>query len=240
MPNSPARNSNIDMTRLNRYGVRYIGREISGSFIHLGVLLISAGKIWWINAWVCIGLVLFYQIANALVLIKLNPQLFNERGKLVQASTKLFDKVFIAFYIPLTLMISIIAGLDAVRYEWSSMSFGVIVLGVAIFVLACPLGSWAMAVNPHFETTVLIKEDHQVCTSGPYRIVRHPGYAAEIIGAPSYPLILGSWWALALVGALVFLFVIRTALEDRALQKELRGYKEYTEITRYRLIPFVW
>jgi protein-S-isoprenylcysteine O-methyltransferase Ste14 len=97
-----------------------------------------------------------------------------------------------------------------------------------------------MAVNPHFETTVLIKEDHQVCTSGPYRIVRHPGYAAEIIGAPSYPLILGSWWALALVGALVFSFVIRPALEDRALQKELRGYKEYTEITRYRLIPFVW
>ena len=163
MSNSTARNSSMNTARLNRYGVRYIAREIIGSFVHLGVLLISAGKIWWINAWVCIGVILLYQIVNVVVLTKLNPQLLNERGKLVQENTKLFDKVFIAFYIPLTLMISIIAGLDAVRYEWSNMSFGVIVLGVAIFILACPLASWAMAVNPHFGMTVLLKEDHQVC-----------------------------------------------------------------------------
>lgn len=185
-------------------------------------------------------MILLHQIANTVVLIKLNPQLLNKRGKLVQKNTKLFDKVFITFYIPISLIISIIAGLDAVRYEWSNMSFEIIIFGVGIFILACILGSWATVVNPHFERTVLINRDHKVCTSGAYKIVRHPGYTAEIIAAPSYSLILGSWWGLVPVGALVILFINRTALEDHTLQKELSGYKGYTKITRYRLIPFVW
>lgn len=149
-------------------------------------MLISVAKVGWINAWICIGLILLHQIANTVVLIKLNPQLLNKRGKLVQKNTKLFDKVFITFYIPISLIISIIAGLDAVRYEWSNMSFEIIIFGVGIFILACILGSWAMVVNPHFERTVLLNRDHKVCTSGPYKIVRHPGYTAEIIAAPSY------------------------------------------------------
>ncbi|UCD85380.1 MAG: isoprenylcysteine carboxylmethyltransferase family protein, partial [Deltaproteobacteria bacterium] len=125
---------------------------------------------------------------------------------------------------------------------WSHMSFGLIIFGVILYILACIFGSWAMTVNSHFDMTVLVKENgsHQVCTSGPYKIVRHPGYVAAIIGAFSYPLVLGSWWGLVAVLPLCFLFIIRTVLEDRTLQKELPGYKEYTNITRYRLIPFVW
>ncbi|MDY6966215.1 MAG: isoprenylcysteine carboxylmethyltransferase family protein [Halobacteriota archaeon] len=98
-----------------------------------------------------------------------------------------------------------------------------------------------MAVNPHFEMTVFVKEsDHKVVTSGPYKFVRHPGYAAELIGAPSYPLILGSWWGLVPTLVLILVFVIRTALEDRTLQEELPGYKEYAKTMRYRLILFIW
>jgi protein-S-isoprenylcysteine O-methyltransferase Ste14 len=206
------------------------------------VLLISAGKIGWVNAWVCIGLGLSYQLVNTIVLFKLNPQLLNKRGKIIEEGTKFFDKVFIVFYVPLALMISVVAGLDAGRYEWSHMPFNLIIFGVILYILACIFGSWAMAVNFHFEMTVLIKKNgnHQVCTSGPYKVVRHPGYAAAIIGAFSYPLILGSWGGIIAVLPLSLLFVVRTALEDRTLQKELAGYQEYTNITHYRLIPFVW
>ncbi len=237
MSNLNTQNPDINKIRLNRYGVRGIVREIFLSLLNLVVLLISAGKIGWINAWVCIGLILSHKLVNTIVLFKLNPQLLNKRGKLVQEGTKFFDKVFIAFYVTFALMISVVAGLDVVRYEWSHMSFGVV-----IYILACILVSWAMAVNPHFEMTVLIQDngEHQVCTAGPYKVVRHPGYAAAIIGAFSYPLILGSWWGLVAVLPLNLLFVIRTALEDRTLQRELPGYKEYTNITRYRLVPFVW
>lgn len=99
-----------------------------------------------------------------------------------------------------------------------------------------------MAVNPHFETTVRIQDDreHRVCTSCPYKIVRHPGYVGVILGTLGIPLILGSWWGLVPGTIMILLVVMRTALEDRTLQKELTGYKEYTKITRYRLFPFVW
>lgn len=242
MSNSTGQNSDINRTRLTRDGARGIVREIFHSFLHLAVLLISAGKIGWINAWACIGLGLSYQLVNTIVLFKLNPQLLNKRGKLIQENTKFFDKVFIAFYIPLALMISVVAGLDAVRYEWSHMSFSLIIFGVILYILAGVLGSWAMVVNSHFEMTVVIKENgnQQVCMSGPYKIVRHPGYAATIIGAFSYPLILGSWWGFVAVLPLSLLFVVRTSLEDRTLQKELPGYQEYMNITHYRLIPFIW
>jgi protein-S-isoprenylcysteine O-methyltransferase Ste14 len=231
-----------DGTRLNRDGVRGIAREVILTLVHFAVLLISAGEVYWINAWLCIGLGLCYHTINTIFLLKINPQMLNERGKFIQENTKRFDKLFIALYIPLSLMVSIVAGLDAVRYGWSSMSSGVSALGVVLYIVASILGSWAMAVNPHFELTVRIQDDRdqRICTSGPYRIIRHPGYAAWIIGAASYPLILGSWWALVTVAASAILFVIRTALEDRTLKEELTGYEEYTRITHYRLIPFVW
>ncbi len=77
-------------------------------------------------------------------------------------------------------------------------------------------------------------------TSGPYRIVRHPGYAGAILGALSLPLILGSWWTYAPAGGAALLFVIRTGLEDRTLRSELGGYAAYTRQTRYRLFPGIW
>ncbi len=242
MSNSNTQNPDINKIRLDRDGFRGIVREFFTSFFNLTVLLISAGKIGWVNAWLCIGLILSHKLVNTIVLFKLNPQLLNKRGKIIQEGTKFFDKVFIVLFAPLTLMVSIVAGLDAVRYEWSHMSFGLIIFGVIIYILACIFLSWAMAVNSHFEMTVLIKENgnHQVCTSGPYKVVRHPGYAAAIIGAFSYPLILGSWWGFVAGLPLSLLFVVRTALEDRTLQRELPGYQEYTNITRYRLMPFVW
>ena len=226
--------------RLNRDGVRNIAREIAHLILHLAALLVAAGTVRWINAWALAGLSLVYQAVNTAVLLRFNPELLNKRGRLIQEGTKTFDKVFVAVYAPLGLFISILCGLDAVRYGWSQMPLAVILLGAVLFVLTSAFGMWAMAVNAHFEATVFIGKEQRVCASGPYRIVRHPGYAAAIIGSISYPLILGSWWGLMAVGSLIVLFVVRTALEDRTLQKELPGYRDYAEKTRYRLIPLVW
>jgi protein-S-isoprenylcysteine O-methyltransferase Ste14 len=134
------------------------------------------------------------------------------------------------------------AGLDAVRFGWSSMPLWIIAVGVALYGASCAFGSWAMAVNRHFESTVLVRTDgsQTVCSSGPYRIVRHPGYTAGVAGSLSYPCILGSWWAFVPVGVLVLLFIARTALEDLTLRRELPGYREYAAHTRERLVPFVW
>lgn len=229
------------MNSLNRDGVRGIVREFLRPVIQLAILLISAGRMTWINAWVYIGVFVVIQIVFMVVLYKINPQVLNERGKVFRKNTKTFDKIFYAVGIPFGLGMFFVAGLDA-RYEWSVMPFGVTLLGFVVFIPAIIFGLWAMAVNSYFSVTVRIQEEreHQVCTSGPYKIVRHPGYVSFIFGVAGIPLILGSWWALAPGSIFLVLVVIRTALEDRTLQKELPGYKEYAQMTRYRLVPLVW
>ena len=102
--------------------------------------------------------------------------------------------------------------------------------------------AWSMGTNPHLETTVRIQKDrgHKVATTGPYNIVRHPMYLGGILQSLSIPLFLGSAWTLIPAGIQVVLLVIRTTYEDRTLQDELEGYKDYSQKTRYRLMPGVW
>ena len=110
------------------------------------------------------------------------------------------------------------------------------------FVLAGSLIWWTASVNTFLSGQVRIQEegDHHTVTTGPYRFVRHPMYDGVILFVISIPLILGSAWALLLAGLIAVLFVIRTALEDKTLKKELSGYCEYAEKVRYRLLPGIW
>jgi protein-S-isoprenylcysteine O-methyltransferase Ste14 len=96
--------------------------------------------------------------------------------------------------------------------------------------------------NYYFSTLVRIQidRDHKVATTGPYELVRHPGYSGFILSSLGVPLILGSLWALIPAFITGILFVIRTILEDRTLYSELEGYKEFSEKTKYRLIPGIW
>ena len=111
-----------------------------------------------------------------------------------------------------------------------------------MFILGSVLIHWAMLVNRHFESSVRIQKDrgHRVITTGPYRIVRHPGYVGAILFGISTPLIIGSVYGLIPGGIAVILLIIRTSLEDKLLRNELNGYVEYTKRVRYRLVPGLW
>jgi len=97
-------------------------------------------------------------------------------------------------------------------------------------------------VNAHFATVVRVGEEgkHQVVMSGPYRIVRHPGYLGAVFQCLGVPLILGSWWAFIPAGVALVALLFRTVLEDRTLQAELAGYDRLVKQTPYRLIPGIW
>ena len=99
-----------------------------------------------------------------------------------------------------------------------------------------------MCSNPHFESSVRIQKDrnHQVVTTGPYRFVRHPGYAAGVIGISTYGLVLGSGISYGAIAIAAMLFVWRTAREDALLHRDLEGYAEYAARVKYRLVPGVW
>jgi protein-S-isoprenylcysteine O-methyltransferase Ste14 len=136
----------------------------------------------------------------------------------------------------------IVAGLDQ-RYEWTGglplaaqLAAGVLcILGYALFV-------WATAVNAHFAQIVRIQPErgHTVARGGPYRYVRHPAYLGAILYELAVSILLASGWALAISAATALLLVLRTALEDRALQAELPGYADYARQVRCRLLPGVW
>jgi protein-S-isoprenylcysteine O-methyltransferase Ste14 len=165
-----------------------------------------------------------------------------ERAKWRRKDTKGFDKFFLAAMLPLATVHPFISGMDVVRFRWSSLGFAWVYPGVIVFALAIFLMGWAVAVNRHAETTVRIQTDraHTVVTWGPYRFVRHPMYVGAILMHVGTPLVWGSLAASWISGAIILLFVWRTALEDRTLQRELPGYGEYAARTRFRLVPGLW
>jgi protein-S-isoprenylcysteine O-methyltransferase Ste14 len=181
---------------------------------------------------------------TAIVMIgrQYNPSLIEARKKLLHKDARRPDRVFVMAFVPLVFCQPLIAGLDAVRFRWSSMSFGFVYVGVALFALATVVVAWTMAVNPFAEGAVRIQKErgHTVVTSGPYRVVRHPLYAGEILMVVATPLVLGSAWALVITGIVIVLFVARTAWEDQTLRRELSGYEAYAARTRYRLVPGLW
>jgi protein-S-isoprenylcysteine O-methyltransferase Ste14 len=136
----------------------------------------------------------------------------------------------------------ILAGLDH-RYGWSpAFPTWVSILGLFLIAAGYAFGAWALAENRFFSSVVRIQADrgHVVCDSGPYRIVRHPGYAGNGLPMPGMVLAFSSLWTILPAAAALIIIVIRTALEDRTLQEELPGYGDYARRVRYRLVPWIY
>ena len=136
----------------------------------------------------------------------------------------------------------IVAGLDH-RFGWSpAFPLWLILLGFFLIAFGYAFAVWALVENRFFSSVVRIQTDrgHVVCDSGPYRIVRHPGYAGNILPLLGIVLALSSLWTLIPAAVALVIAVIRTALEDRTLQEELPGYKEYARRVRYRLFPGIY
>jgi len=226
--------------KLDRSGISRIA-TVLGMLVVFGVILFAfAGRLDWPEAWVFLALYLAGILANGLWSLRHNPEVINERGR-IGANAKSWDKVIGVFYTLFLLGTFVVAGLDA-RFTWSDAPLWVKILGGIGFALSLALTFWVMATNTFLSTFVRIQDErgHTTVTSGPYRFVRHPMYAGILLMSWGMPLLLGSWWAL-IPGVLnIVLFFIRTSLEDKTLQEELPGYKEYVEKVRYRLVPGIW
>jgi protein-S-isoprenylcysteine O-methyltransferase Ste14 len=214
--------------------------QVLVQFLILAVLLfISAGRLNWGWAWAYLSVGGGILIINALVM---PPALIAERGRTDKKDIEGWDRVLTPLIVFPALGAPIVAGLDE-RLGWSpQLALTVRIIGLVFIALGQGLFTWSMVSNKFFSTSVRIQmdRDHTVATGGPYRYVRHPGYVGYIISAFATPLALGSLWALIPAAIMLCLFVVRTALEDRTLQAELNGYKEYTQRVRYRLVPGLW
>lgn len=226
---------------LDRSGRRRIVSVLFLFLIEVIVLFVAAGRLNWTEAWIYVGLRFGALLTLGLWAARKNPDAVNERGRSSE-NTKSWDKVFGAIYAPMLLLTPVVAGLDAGRYAWTTVPLVWKAIGFLMLIPAMILPYWAMAVNPFLATTVRIQEERgqRVIKSGPYRYVRHPMYVGAILLALGSPLFLGAWWALVPGGLAALALVVRTALEDRTLMTELPGYMEFSEETRYRLLPGVW
>ena len=173
-----------------------------------------------------------------------HPGLMAERARLAKApGVKSWDKLLAPLMgVSLGLPLIIVAGLDH-RFGWSApLSSWLNVLGLILIATGYGFAGWALAQNRFFSSYVRIQEErgHVVCDTGPYKIVRHPGYAGNILPPFAMALALSSVWTLIPAAGALIITLIRTALEDRALQLELPGYREYARRVRYRLIPGIY
>ncbi len=204
------------------------------------LLLIAAGRIDWGAAWAYQALTTAWVLGTAAVWIP-NPELLAERLA-PRKGAKTWDKWIMSIIGLALLALYVVAGLDE-RHGWSVgiALAGQVAAGV-VTALGYALTLWATAANRFFSSIVRIQEerDHSVATAGPYRWVRHPAYVGGILSYLAGPILLGSWWALVPGGLSALLMVLRTALEDRTLQAELAGYREYAGQVRYRLLLGVW
>ncbi len=214
------------------------------SLIVIAVLFLSAGTLNWLWGWIYVSLMIVATVISRMWMIRANPGLAAERAKSMRAEdAKSWDKLLspvVAIYGPLLLMV--VAGLDYRFGLTEPLSLTARLIALGIIVLAYAFSTWAMIVNQFFSGTVRIQEDrgHHVIDSGPYRIIRHPGYTGGLLSSLATPFLLGTLWALIPVTLTVIVYIIRTALEDRTLQEELPGYREYAQKTRYRLLPGIW
>jgi protein-S-isoprenylcysteine O-methyltransferase Ste14 len=204
--------------------------------------LISQQWDWW-QAWVyAIVSILGFVISRALA-ARRHPDLLAERARMLRhEDAKPWDKTLAPLVGLGGAMIPLVAGLDAL-FGWSAgFSLPVEVLALAAILAGHALASYALIENAYFSGMVRIQTDRgqQVVSSGPYRWVRHPGYAGALLVYWATPLFLDSVWTFLPVLFLTVVLIIRTNLEDQTLQVELDGYRDYAQRVRYRLLPRVW
>lgn len=209
----------------------------------LGVLLVGALIFWpagtfhYFNSLLLMGILFVPMFAGGIVMMVKNPNLLKSRlnAKETQKEqsmvVKLSGLMFLAGFI--------VAGLG-VRFGWYILPDAVVWIGTALFLAAYILYAEVLRENTYLSRTIEVQEGQKVIDTGLYGIVRHPMYSATLLLFLSMPLVLGSVFAFIIFLAYPLIIVKRLKSEEAFLEKELKGYREYQQKVKYRLIPYIW
>jgi protein-S-isoprenylcysteine O-methyltransferase Ste14 len=217
-----------------------IGTLIGGSLL-LGLLLfLPAGTFHYWQAWTFIVVfMLTLSVFGVYFSIK-DPALMERRkqaGPAAEQST--LQKIVATLAFTSLLALFVIGGLDR-RFGWSVMPAVVVWLGDALVVVSFLLYGVVFNANSFGASNVRVEETQKVSSSGPYALVRHPMYSVGFLFFAAIALGLGSWWALLLLVVASPVLAIRILDEEKLLEKNLAGYKEYEQKVRFRLLPYIW
>lgn len=210
------------------------------------ILLLCGRDLGWWQAWAFTLLIVAAGFGARFWAERRHPGLMAERERTIfkdAPDVKPWDKILSPLMgISVSFPLVIVAGLDH-RFGWSAgFPLWLNMLGLILTAAGYAFASWAIVENRFFSAMVRIQTDrgHVVCDTGPYRFVRHPGYAGNILPLFGIVLALSSVWTLIPAAVALVIVIIRTALEDRTLQAELPGYQDYARRVRYRLFPGIY
>lgn len=133
----------------------------------------------------------------------------------------------------------ILAGLNY-RFNWLELSNIVVIISSIVFLLSYILYAEVLRENAFLSRTIKVEKKQKLIDTGLYGIVRHPMYLATIFLFLSMPLILGSLFSFLVFLLYPFIIIKRLNNEEKVLEKDLKGYKEYKKKVKYKLIPFIW
>jgi protein-S-isoprenylcysteine O-methyltransferase Ste14 len=208
-----------------------------GSGILLAAVLFGgAGRFDVPRLWAYLGV---YAVSMLVAVFLVDPGLYTERtrpgGKRPPWYIHLLTALFVIHLL--------VGGIETGRYRWTPpVPVAVEWIAFIAFTLCWGVVVWAMHVNPFFSSVVRIQTErgHTLVTSGPYRWVRHPGYAATLVLCPASGMALGSWAAVVVLLPILPFILYRAVTEDAFLMKNLPGYPEYAARVRHRLLRGVW
>ncbi len=205
-------------------------------------LLLSGRWNWWEAWFYALVYILTFVISRALA-ARRSPDILKERGKFMDhADTQPWDKILAPLVGLGGGLLPLAVGLEARFGSQPAFSLGLKLSAITLFLAGMIWASAALIENSFFSGTVRLQKERgqKVINSGPYAVMRHPGYSGALLTYLSTPILLESWWAFLPAVFLLVVLVLRTFLEDRFLQENLPGYKEYAARVRYRLLPGVW
>ena len=196
-----------------------------------------AGSLQFWNGWLFMGILFIPMFFLGAVLLWKAPELLKKR---LNAKEKMSDQQGVVAVSGLMFLAGfIVAGLDY-RFGWSVMPKWVVIAATVVFLISYGLYGEVMRENEYLSRTIEVQAGQKVIDTGLYGIVRHPMYMVTMWLFLSIPLVLGSWYALILFVAYPAVIAVRIRGEEKLLEAELAGYKEYKKKVKYRMIPFIW
>ena len=212
--------------------------KFSFGIIFVGLFLfLPAGTFDFYNAWLFMGLLFIPMFILGIFLFIKSPELLEKRLNAKEKENT--QKGVVGFSAILFLASFLIAGFDF-RFGWTSVSLWCVILASVILLVSYALYAEVMRENIYLSRTIEVQENQKVIDTGLYGIIRHPMYAVTIWLFLSIPVVLGSWWALLCMAPYPFLIAIRILNEEKVLENNLSGYKEYKAKVKNRLVPFIW
>ena len=212
--------------------------KIIMGIIIIGLLIfIPAGSIEFFNGWLFIILLFVPMFVAGIFMMINNPELLKRRLNAKEKENT--QKEVVALSGIMFIVGFIIAGLNY-RYNWMELSNSIVIIGSILFLLSYFLYAIVLIQNEYLLRTIEVEKDQKLVDAGLYGIIRHPMYIATISLFLSMPLILGSFYSFIIFLAYPFIIVKRIKNEEKVLEKDLKGYKEYEKKVKYKLIPYIW